>query len=609
MATKLKKKIKSYFNHIWMIEILVVALTCIFFGVEIYKDVFTRYYSKNLAAMQATINPKGFYKQTFLDEVKGLQKYIYNNTFGLEELYYNDKNREEILKAYFINNSYEGSDIDSSDSKLYFIIRDKRDNSIITNDFSDALNVSDGLTEQDIQDYLYSKYKGREMLKISDNENVSEENLVYNSGVLPNFQEYYYSDINRYTNINNLKIAILNFIIIFIAIFMLVKIIFLFVRNRGKVELRGNFVKSVIFVLKYGITYKETRRTLMITFCSLSLFFIVYLYLLAVNGGYENNILAKFFSMYPFKGSFLIMLLPMIGIIYSLKKSIEIIKVNEAIKKSDDGNINYEIEEQCSPEVRELLNNISKIKEGYSIAVEDALRNEKLKTELISNVSHDLRTPLTSIINYVNILRQDITKDEKEDYLAIVEKKAKKLKVLIDDLFEMSKINSGKMELFKDNIDIVSLIHQTIGEYYYIYESKNIEFKVDSYKEEVYIDLDGKLISRAIENIIINAMKYSLEGTRVYVDIREKDGYIVLSFKNISNYEMDFDNKEIFERFARGDASRNSRIEGSGLGLAITKSIIELHDGKVYITREGDMFKIFIYLPFNKENEVGAVSD
>ena len=604
MATKLKKKIKSYFNHIWMIEILVVALTCIFFGVEIYKDVFTRYYSKNLAAMQATINPKGFYKQTFLDEVKGLQKYIYNNTFGLEELYYNDKNREEILKAYFINNSYEGSDIDSSDSKLYFIIRDKRDNSIITNDFSDALSVSDGLTEQDIQDYLYSKYKGREMLKISDNENTSEENLVYNSGVLSNFQEYYYSDINRYTNINNLKIAILNFIIIFIAIFMLIKIIFVFVRSRGKVELRGNFVKSVIFVLKYGITYKETRRTLMITFCSLSLFFIVYLYLLAVNGGYENNILAKFFSMYPFKGSFLIMLLPMIGIIYSLKKSIEIIKVNEAIKKSDDGNINYEIEEQCSPEVRELLNNISKIKEGYSIAVEDALRNEKLKTELISNVSHDLRTPLTSIINYVNILRQDITKDEKEDYLAIVEKKAKKLKVLIDDLFEMSKINSGKMELFKDNIDIVSLIHQTIGEYYYIYESKNIEFKVDSYKEEVYIDLDGKLISRAIENIIINAMKYSLEGTRVYVDIREKDGYIVLSFKNISNYEMDFDNKEIFERFARGDASRNSRIEGSGLGLAITKSIIELHDGKVYITREGDMFKIFIYLPFNKENEV-----
>ena len=587
-----------------MIEILIVALTCIFFCVEIYKDVFTRYYSKNLASMQATLNPKGFYKQTFLDEVKGLQKYIYNNTSGLEELYYNDKNREEILKAYFINNSYEGSDIDSSDSKLYFIIRDKRDNSIITNDFSEVLSVRDGLTEQDIQDYLYSKYKGREMLKISDNENISEENLVYNSGVLSNFQEYYYTDISRYTNINNLKIAILNFIIIFIAIFMFIKIIFVFIRSRGKVELRGNFIKSVIFVLKYGFTYKETRRTLMITFSSLSLFFIVYLYLLAVNGGYENNILAKFFSMYPFKGSFLIMLLPMIGIIYSLKKSIEIIKVNEAVKKSNDGNINYEIKEQCSPEVRELLNNISKIKEGYSIAVEDALKNEKLKTELISNVSHDLRTPLTSIINYVNILRQDIAKDEQEDYLAIVEKKARKLKVLIDDLFEMSKINSGKMELFKDNIDIVSLIHQTIGEYYYIYESKNIEFKVDSYREEVYIDLDGKLISRAIENIIINAMKYSLEGTRVYVDIIEKEGYIVLSFKNISNYEMNFDNKEIFERFARGDSSRNSRIEGSGLGLAITKSIIELHDGKVHIAREGDMFKIFIYLPFNKENKV-----
>lgn len=258
-----------------------------------------------------------------------------------------------------------------------------------------------------------------------------------------------------------------------------------------------------------------------------------------------------------------------------------------------------------------LSNEIEKLTQNINFLYDENQRVNAAKKSIeeeirhsIANMSHDLRTPLTSIINYVNILRQDITKDEKEDYLAIVEKKAKKLKVLIDDLFEMSKINSGKMELFKDNIDVVSLIHQTIGEYYYIYESKNIEFKVDSYREEVYIDLDGKLISRAIENIIINAMKYSLEGTRVYVDIREKDGYIVLSFKNISNYEMNFDNKEIFERFARGDSSRNSRIEGSGLGLAITKSIIELHDGKVYITREGDMFKIFIYLPLNKENEV-----
>lgn len=604
MATKLKRKINSYFNHIWVIEILILVVICIFLGVEIYKDTFTRYNSKNLVAIQSTINPSEFYKQIFLDEVKGLQKYIYNNTNGLKELFYNDKNREDVLKSYFINNSYEGSNIDSKSSKLYFIIRDKRDNSIITNDFDKRLSSENGLTEKDIKDYLYSKYNGHEMLKISDNENISEYITEYDSSILSNFQEYYYSDISRYTSTNNLRIAVFMFIIIFIAIFILIKMIVVLIKNRGNVQLRGNFIKSIIFVLKYGFTYKETRKTLMIAFTSLSLFFIIYLYLLAVNGGYENNILAKFFFMYPFKGSFLIMLLPMIGIIYSLKKSIEIIKVNEAIEKYNDSNIKCEIIEQCGPEVRQLLGNIDKIKDSYSIAVEDALKNEKLKTELISNVSHDLRTPLTSIINYVNILRQDITEDEKNDYLEIVEKKAKKLKILIDDLFEMSKINSGKMELCKDNIDIVSLIHQTIGEYYYIYESKNIEFKVDSFKEEICIDLDGKLISRAIENIIINAMKYSLEGTRVYVDIKEDDGYVVLSFKNISNYEMNFDNEEIFERFARGDVSRNSRIEGSGLGLAITKSIIELHDGKVNIIREGDMFKIFIYLPLNKQEGI-----
>ena len=603
MATRLKRKINSYFNHIWVIEIVLLVFISVYFGIEIYKDVFTGYPSKNLVAIQSTINPKKFYKQVFLDEVNGLQKYIYNKTNGLNELLDNNKNTEEVLKDYFINNYYRSSDVNLIENKLYFIIRDKRDNSIITNDFDSRLSADNGLTKEDILDYIDSKYNGHEMLNIIDNDNLTEDMIKYDSRVLSNFQEYYYSDISRYESSNNLRLAMLMFIIIFIAIFMIIKMLAVIIKNRGRVQLRGNFIKSIIFVLKYGFTYKETRKTLMVTFCSLSLFFIIYLYLLAVNGGYENNILAKFFFMYPFKGSFFIMLLPMIGITYSLKKSIEIIKVNEAIEKHGDDNIESEIIEQCGPEITQLISNIDKIKDRYKDAVEDTLKNEKLKTELISNVSHDLRTPLTSIINYVNILRQDISDEEKNDYLEIVEKKAKKLKVLIDDLFEMSKINSGKMELCKDNIDIVSLIHQTIGEYYYIYEGKNIEFKVDSFSEEVYLYLDGKLISRAIENIIINAMKYSLEGTRVYIDIKENNNYIILSFKNISNYEMNFDNEEIFERFARGDMSRNSRIDGSGLGLAITKSIIELHNGKVNISREGDMFKIFIYLPIDRDEK------
>ena len=221
-----------------------------------------------------------------------------------------------------------------------------------------------------------------------------------------------------------------------------------------------------------------------------------------------------------------------------------------------------------------------------------------MKTELISNVSHDLKTPLTSIINYVNIIKsKDITEEERADYIEILERKSLKLKSLIEDLFEMSKINSGKLKINKELIDILALIHQGVGEYSTLYEEKNLQFKVTSDEDAIYMELDGKMMSRAIENLIINSIKYSLDNTRVYIDVKKSNGFVTISMKNIANYEMNFNENEMFERFARGDKSRNSKIEGSGLGLAITKSIIELHGGIIQIKREGDMFKIYINLP------------
>lgn len=598
MATRLKKKFKSYLTNIWLFEVAILVSICIYFGVEIYKDTFTRYYSKNLAAIEATINPKGHFKDTFESEIKTLQAYIYEKTDGLNVQFKVNDPKGSILKEYFIDNPVQTKESLGTTNKLYFIIRDKRTNAIITNDSSSELkNENVEFNEEYITEYIYSKYKGREMVSVYHNDNELKESTLYNYDNLKYFDEYYYTTTSRYLTPYNIRLAVYMGIIIGIGIFIFAKTVMVLILNKGRVELRGNFIRSIIFVLKYGFSYKQTRKTLMVSFIGLSLFFITYLYLLAVNGGYENNILSVFFLRYPFKGAFFLMILPMIGITYSLKKSIEIIKVNENLDKVNKEDLNYKIEVQGGPEVIELINNILEIRRGYEAAVEDALKNEKLKTELISNVSHDLRTPLTSIINYVNILKQDITEEERKEYLEIVENKSKKLKLLIDDLFEMSKINSGKMELCKEKINIVSLLHQIIGEYYYIYEGKNIEFKVDSFKDEIDVELDGKLISRAMENIIINAMKYSLEGTRVYVDIKEDGEFIVLSFKNISNYDMNFDNDEIFERFARGDVSRNSKVEGSGLGLAITKSIVELHDGKVSINREGDMFKIYISLP------------
>ena len=411
------------------------------------------------------------------------------------------------------------------------------------------------------------------------------------------YEEYYYTTSKSYYDKFQFNINYLIVLMLLIIFVFLVKIIFVFIIKRGRVKIRGNFILSIIYVLRYGFKFSHTRRTLILSIVVLMLFFVGYLYFLAV-GGYEKNIIVTFFSRYPFKGSFLLMLLPMIGIIYSIKKSIDILLVNEKLKEINKGNLDYEIVERGSSEITELIHNIVQIKNGYRIAVKETLENEKVKTELISNVSHDLRTPLTSIINYVNILgEKDLTEDERKEYLSILEQKSRKLKILIDDLFEMSKINSGKIELKRSRIEIMSLIHQVIGEYSYLYEHKKIEFNIDSSHDEIFMDLDGKMMSRVIENIVINAMKYSLEETRVYVDVQEEIDNVIISFKNIANYKMEFNNNEVFERFVRGDKSRNSNVEGSGLGLAITKSIIELHNGEVKINREGDMFKIYIILP------------
>lgn len=399
-----------------------------------------------------------------------------------------------------------------------------------------------------------------------------------------------------------MAIDIITIIGVALEIFLFVKLAYVLLEQKRKFKIKGNFVLSIAYIFRYGFKYDYTKKALIGTAIVIIIFFIVYLYLLAI-GGYENNILISLFTVYPFKGSIIIVLIPITILLYSLKKTIEILRINDNLRNKNNEGFQYGISDRTSIEIRQLINNIANLKESYQLVVDDRVRNERLKTELISNVSHDLRTPLTSIINYVNILEEDgLTEDEKKEYLKIIDKKSKKLKILIDDLFEMSKINSGKIELNKETIDILSLIHQTIGEYSYLYEDKNIEFNIESFSEEIPMSLDGKMISRAIENIVINALKYSLENTRIYVTISSKNKIVEIAFKNVSNYFMDFDPDEIFERFARGDKSRNSNIEGSGLGLAITKSIVELHDGEVRIKREGDMFKIYVCLPMDGDS-------
>lgn len=607
MVTKLKSKLKYYLTNVWLIEIIILIFIAGYFGVEICKSFSTKSYSRVISAVEATVNPKKFYEGSLKNDAHDFMKMIYAETDSFQLLDYGDKNVRTIFQKNFLYKTYEKQGYVVKNN-IFFLIRNKNTNEVFTNDPNQYFQLADvEYSKDDILSYLDEKYNGKELYLYYDNDLefndlITAEEVAVDNDVISNYEEYYYTSIDNYEQNSDKKIVEGLIILVIIGVFILIKIIMCFKLDKHK-KIKGNFIVSILYVLKYGFSFKQTRRTLVVTIICSIIFFIIYLYLLAI-GGYESNLLVTFFRLYPFKGSFMLMILPTIGIMYSIKKTIEISMVNESLEKINNGDLDYHIVQQGSVEILELINNINKIQTGYEIAVEETLKNEKMKTELISNVSHDLRTPLTSIINYVNILKSpEITEEERNDYLKIVEHKSKKLKVLIDDLFEMSKINSGKMKLNKVRIDIISLIHQVVGEYASLYEDKHIDFKIDSECEEIYMNLDGNMMSRVIENIVINALKYSLENTRVYIDVIDYEDSVEISCKNIANYEMDFDNDEIFERFARGDKSRNSKVEGSGLGLAITKSIIELHDGSINILREGDMFKIFIHLPKIKDEK------
>ncbi len=281
----------------------------------------------------------------------------------------------------------------------------------------------------------------------------------------------------------------------------------------------------------------------------------------------------------------------------SLKKIKYFKFVLEYTEKLSNGNLSLNIEKNKDSDMDKLTNSINSIKLGYEEAFKNQIKTEIAKTELIANVSHDLKTPLTSILSYADLIKRDnLSLEEKQDYMKIVDMKTEKLSILINDLIEVSEVNNGKIQLHKEEVDIIALIYQVIGECSNYHEEKKIKFKVKSFDEKVMLCVDGKRMSRLIGNVISNSIKYSMPNTNVYVEIKKESDQIIIAFKSISENEMQFDVKEIFERFKRGDESRNSKVEGSGLGLAIAKGIAELHGGRMYAEKEGDMFKMYLIL-------------
>lgn len=297
---------------------------------------------------------------------------------------------------------------------------------------------------------------------------------------------------------------------------------------------------------------------------------------------------------------FLFMIIYMLIYICSMgyfvfKFTVDFNKIVLGAHKISQGDLNYQIEGSSIAVLDVLAKDINNMRNGLGNAIQSEVKSERMKTELITNVSHDLKTPLTSIINYVDLIKKgDFSKEEIEDYIKIIDRKSQRLKVLIEDLFEASSAASGEMELNIEKLDIVALLKQSIAEFEEKIKSSKLDFRINMPNEKVYVIVDGKRTWRIFENQISNILKYSLDNTRVYINLEENEEMVTLIFKNISAYEIDFNEDEITERFKRGDQSRHT--EGSGLGLAISKGLTELQGGIFNIKVDGDLFKVEIQL-------------
>ncbi|MDU5569849.1 MAG: HAMP domain-containing sensor histidine kinase [Peptoniphilus harei] len=301
-----------------------------------------------------------------------------------------------------------------------------------------------------------------------------------------------------------------------------------------------------------------------------------------------------FASLYSsaFEGIVIPMILFGIFIYYILMKNInEVARISRESSEIVKGNYKKNIEKKGGL-YDGIVDNFNNIGENLDLAIEDAVKSERLKTELITNVSHDLKTPLTSIINYSDLLsKDDNTKDEVKEYSKIINEKSNKLKVLIEDLFEVSKATSNNIELDRQELDFNSLVQQSIGEWEDKILEKNIEIISNLPEDKLMLNIDGQKFSRVLDNLFSNISKYALENSRVYVDLLEEDG-VKLTIKNISKYPLNISAEELMERFTRGEKSRTT--SGSGLGLSIASSFVRAHGASFNIEIDGDLFKVTI---------------
>ncbi|WP_374964047.1 histidine kinase dimerization/phospho-acceptor domain-containing protein [Lysinibacillus sp. RS5] len=378
-------------------------------------------------------------------------------------------------------------------------------------------------------------------------------------------------------------------VLMIIAIAFFIQLIWLYDRVNTARKLEENLKASYLWSLGESITDLFINR-------SIALHSIVMIGAAFFGGG---SLVATMLrgGGFPF---FVFVICAMIGIpamIVFLSRMGYLNRIMKDTKDMAEGRLNRDVKVMGKSPLAGHAENLNHLREGVSTSMHEQAKSERLKTELITNVSHDLRTPLTSIITYTDLLKNpDITEEERKQYIHILDKKSERLKVLIEDLFEVSKMASGNIELHRSRVDLNQLVQQAVGEHEEDLAKARLDLRMTKPHEPIYAYVDGQKWWRLIDNLIVNVLKYALEGTRVYVTLKHTpEGDAEFTVKNVAKYEISEDAEELFERFKRADASRHT--DGSGLGLAIAQSIVDLHGARMSIEIDGDLFKVIVRIP------------
>ncbi len=396
-------------------------------------------------------------------------------------------------------------------------------------------------------------------------------------GLISLISLYFVAISNDYYNI---YMYIYNLEVIFIAIPIYVIIIIVLASVVRRIKSGSFFTNTLVYrfaklVIKFFNTISDNVYIAIILFCLAFVNFLI----LAV--GFNFFLFLIYVFIWFVIGKFI------------YKRYNMIMKIRNLISDVYE-NKEYKINENdYLDDYLEVVEKLDKISSGFNDALESKLVSERMKSELITNVSHDIKTPLTSIINYVDLLKKEKIKDKKVlEYIDVLSSKADRLKKLTEDLVELSKASSGNLKIDLSKLNLYELINQLNGEYSEKFGKSGLDVDFNFKNKNLFIKADTKYIYRVFDNLYSNALKYSMKNTRVYIDAFEKNDNVVIEIKNISKDKLNISKEELMQRFVRGEASRNS--EGSGLGLSIVENLVGLQDGIFDITIDGDLFKVSI---------------